>query len=68
MNTIEQVTKKLSKAFDDLEKDGIDPTKADALANIAGKLIKANLGQLTYYDQRKSTPELPFWEAKKNDS
>ena len=62
MNTIQQVTEKLAKAFDDLSADTIDPTKADALANIAGKLIKANLGQLSYYDQRKSTPVLPFWE------
>lgn len=63
MNSIEQVTRKLAKAFDDLEKDAIDPTKADALANIAGKSIKANLGQLKYYDQRKSTPVLQFWES-----
>lgn len=66
MNTVEQVTEKLSKAFDELSAGSIDPTKADALANIAGKLIKANLGQLTYYDQRKATPVLPFWEAENN--
>lgn len=59
---LETMTDNLAKAYGQLDKDEIDATKADALANLAGKLIKANLGQLTYYDQRKSTPVIPFWE------
>ncbi len=64
MNDMENISKKLDKAFDQLAADEIDPTKADALANIAGKRIKLVLGQLSYFDQRKSTPVLPFWEPK----
>lgn len=64
MNDLNDISKKLDKAFDDLAADDIDPTKADALANIAGKRIKLAIAQLTYFDQRKSTPLLPFWEPK----
>lgn len=62
MKTIEVLTAELSEVFALLKSGEIETKNAEALANIAGKLIKGNLGQLQYYDQRKETPQLPFWE------
>jgi hypothetical protein len=64
MNTVENLTTHLSDVFEKLLKNELEVKQADALANVAGKIIKANLGQLAYYDQRKETPHLPFWALK----
>jgi hypothetical protein len=64
MNNVQALTTELSDVFEKLKKSELDVAQADALANVAGKIIKANLGQLAYYDQRKETPHLPFWALK----
>lgn len=65
MKNVEELTAHLSEVFQSLKAGTIQCKDADALANVAGKLIKANVGQLQYYDQRKETPTLPFWEQAK---
>jgi len=62
MKNVKELTSELSDVFAKLKAGAIECKDADALANVAGKLIKANVGQLTYYEQRKETPTLPFWE------
>ncbi len=61
MKNVKQVTEQLADVFEKLKSGTIECKAADALANVAGKLIKVNLGQLQYYDQRKETPVLDFW-------
>lgn len=62
MKNVQELTKQLSDVFEKLKAGEIECKNADALANVAGKMIKVNIGQLQYYDQRKETPALPFWE------
>lgn len=62
MKNVNEMNRELSSVFAMLKEGSIEVKAADALANIAGKMIKANLGQLAYYEQRKETPSLPFFE------
>lgn len=62
MKNVSEVTQQLAEVFNLLKAGTMECKDADALANVAGKLIKVNVGQLQYYDQRKETPTLPFWE------
>lgn len=62
MKNAQDLTNELADVFAKLKAGEIECKNADALANLAGKLIKVNVGQLAYYDQRKETPPLPFWE------
>ena len=62
MKNVQALTEELDGVFQKLKGGEMDVKVADALANVAGKMLKANLGQLQYYDQRKETPNLPFWE------
>lgn len=62
MNNVQALTEELADVFQKLKAGTLEVKAADALANVAGKLIKVNLGQLQYYDQRKETPHLQFWE------
>lgn len=61
MKNVKEVTNQLSDVFNKLMAGEIDCKTADALANVSGKLIKVNLGQLQYFDLRKEKPELSFW-------
>jgi hypothetical protein len=62
MNSINVLNLELSDVFHKLKGGEMEVKTADALANIAGKMIKGQLGQLAYYEQRKETPQIPFWE------
>lgn len=65
MKNVQDITDSMSLIYEQLKSNELDHKNAAALANIAGKIIKANLGQLAYYEQRKETPMLPFFELKK---
>jgi hypothetical protein len=65
VKTCAALTEDLSTVLDDLRADKLDVKTAEAMANIAGKMIKANLGQLSYYELRGEVVELPFWEQPK---
>jgi hypothetical protein len=62
MKNVQEMTAGLSEVFEQLKAGAIEVKAADALANVAGKMIKANLGQLAYYEQRKEQPKLTFFE------
>lgn len=65
MNNVKELTAQLSEVFAQTKAGTMDVKQAESLANIAGKMIKANLGQLSYYELRKESPSLPFWEEPK---
>ena len=65
MKNVTEVTIELADVFKKLKAGEIECKDADALANVAGKLIKVNLGQVQYYAQREEMPELPFWQEPK---
>jgi hypothetical protein len=65
VKNVQEVTAQLSDVFAKLKAGELDCKNADALANVAGKLIKVNLGQLQYYELRKEQPDLSFWTQQK---
>lgn len=67
MMNVDRITTSLAEVYEQLKAGEIDHKNAAALANISGKIIKANLGQLAYYEQRKETPVLPFFELPKSE-
>lgn len=62
LTNVKSTTAALSDVFELLKAGKIGHKEADSLANVAGKLIKVNLGQLQYYELRKEAPSLPFWQ------
>lgn len=62
MKTINDLTKELSDVFNKTKSGEMDFKVAAELSNIAGKIIKGNLGQLQYYEIRDEKPSLAFWE------
>ena len=65
INNLEDLRTHLSKAFDDLEKNAIDVKKADALANMVGKLISSCKVELEYKGlvARHPNVSIPFLDG-----
>lgn len=67
MNNIKDLIAELSSVFDNLKAGGIERKDADALANLAGKMIGASKVQLEYYALRKESPKISFLHTESND-
>lgn len=62
MKNAQDLTSQLAEVFKMTKEGSMDVKQAESLANIAGKMIKANLGQISYYQLREEAPTLPFWQ------
>lgn len=65
MKNVPEVTNVISDVTNKLLAGEIDVKTAEAVANLAGKTVKANAGQIDYYELKArapQTPNLPFWE------
>jgi len=62
MRNVNEWCDHLEKVFDQLASGSLTPQVATEMNNSAGKVMKAKTGQLAYYQERKGTPKIPFWE------
>lgn len=62
MKNVEELRQQLATVFEDLKAGEIKAKDADALANIAGKMINATKVQVEYFALRKDVPKIPFLE------
>lgn len=65
MKNIDELTSELCEAFKTVKEDKGYVAQASELANIAGKIIKAQKLQLDYAVARKETPEMEFLSKSK---
>lgn len=56
------LSKSLLEVYNDLLMDKITLPKAKEASNVAGKVIKNNLGRLEYKGLTKSNVEIDFWQ------
>ena len=64
MNNIAELTKHLSKLYEDLRAGKIEVKVASEMNNTAGKLISAQKIQLEYSELRKESPDIDFLNVK----
>jgi hypothetical protein len=50
----------LSEMFYALKNNKVDTVTANAMANIAGKMIRSAVAQTKYYELRKESPSIEF--------
>ena len=62
MKQVNDVRASLGTVFNDLRTGKIKPAEAQALANLAGKVISSAKVQVDYYAMRKETPTIAFLE------
>jgi hypothetical protein len=62
MTQVNEMRASLSAVFDDLREGKIKPSEAQALANLAGKVLSSAKVQVDYYTMRKETPTIKFLE------
>lgn len=55
-----QIRSELSEVFQQLKAGTIKVEDAEALANVAGKIINSARAQVTYYALRKEAPQIDF--------
>lgn len=60
MKNVKELIDELSSVFEDLKAGSIERKDADALANLAGKMIGASKVQIEYYALRKEAPTIEF--------
>lgn len=60
MKSLEDVQQKMSALYDQVESDQVDLKKADSLANIAGKYLKAEQIMFAKEVFRNNRPAVPL--------
>lgn len=63
MKNVQELIDQLSAVFSGLRAGTVEVQEADALANVAGKIINASKVQVMYYDLKKQAPNIPFLDA-----
>ena len=64
MKNARELRYEMSKVFDQMKRDEINPQKAKTLANISGRMMQSAYVQVQYYKQRNEIPEISFLDEK----
>jgi len=62
MNNITELRRELAVVFTRLQEGGVEIKEADALANVAGKIISSTKVQVEYYVARGDKTRIQFLE------
>jgi len=66
MKNVKELQDKMVELYSQVESDTINPKKAKALADIAGKIISASAVQVKYYSMLKQRPRIGFLSTRGN--